>query len=71
MAEKKPRAGWEKAFKTQPDDSKSTLLIGDDIVNQFDKAEWDWEESKTAPCNLIFNLKRQLAKLVRLRKSPF
>jgi hypothetical protein len=43
MAEKKPRAGWEKAFKTQPDDSKSTLLIGDDIVNQFDKAEWDWE----------------------------
>lgn len=33
------RKGWKDAFESSP---KNPLLIGNDIVNQFDQEEWEW-----------------------------
>jgi antitoxin MazE len=33
------REGWAEAFKKAP---KDHLLMGNEIVNEFDKDEWEW-----------------------------
>jgi len=33
------REGWASAFEDCP---KSSLLMGKDIINQFDQDEWEW-----------------------------
>lgn len=38
-ASRHSRQGWTEAFKTA---SKERLLVGDEVVNEFDKDEWEW-----------------------------
>ena len=35
------REGWKEAFKS-PKKHKKTLLIGDEVINKFDRDEWEW-----------------------------
>ena len=35
-----PREGWTEAFQTKR--QQETLLMGDKIINEFDKDEWEW-----------------------------
>ncbi len=44
---REPREGWEEAFKTTSKkqsnkQQKEQMLMGDNIVNDFDKDEWTW-----------------------------
>ena len=36
------REGWDEAFKTRGKKQKDRLLLGEEIVNQFDQDEWEW-----------------------------
>ena len=36
------RKGWAQAFKAGRKGRKEPLLMGDEIVNEFDKDEWEW-----------------------------
>lgn len=36
------REGWDEAFKTEGKKQKKRLLLGEEIVNQFDQDEWEW-----------------------------
>ena len=35
-----PREGWSESFKKAS--KNDSLLIGEEIVNEFDKDEWEW-----------------------------
>lgn len=40
---RQPREGWEEAFKpVGKRKHKETLLIGEEVVNEFDEKEWTW-----------------------------
>lgn len=36
------RKGWAQAFKPSRKARKEPLLLGGEIVNKFDKDEWEW-----------------------------
>lgn len=36
------RKGWSEAFKTAPKKRKERLLMEEEIVNEFDRDEWEW-----------------------------
>ena len=41
---KKPRAGWEKAFREMVERGDDKPLLPDDVsLSSFDDEEWEWE----------------------------
>ncbi len=36
------RQGWNEIFKTTSSRQKEQLIISEEIVNQFEKDEWQW-----------------------------
>lgn len=36
------REGWEEAFKAKNKKHREQLLMGEEIINEFDRDEWKW-----------------------------
>lgn len=36
------REGWKEAFKSPKRKRKEELLMGEEVINEFDRDEWEW-----------------------------
>ncbi len=41
-AERKPRQGWEEAFRSAKPAGDEEMLLAGAIPNEFDREEWQW-----------------------------